>query len=45
MNALVKFPKVLDEDVKSLQKLYDDVSLMFEVCQHWVPRWKAMMVR
>lgn len=32
INTLVKLPKVLDEDVKSLRKFYDDEwSLMFEV--------------
>ena len=36
MKALVKFSKVLDEDVKSLGNFYMTWSLMFEVCQHCV---------
>ena len=44
MNTLVKFPKVLDEDVKSLRKFYNDEwSLIFEVCQRWASKSKTMV--
>ena len=31
-----KDSNVLGKGVKWLRKIYDDVSLMFEVCQHWI---------